>query len=64
MVLLRKYKARLVKDLRQQEGVDYFNTYSYVSRITSIQMLIFIIVIKTLEIYQNDVKNNFFLMVT
>jgi hypothetical protein len=60
MVLLRKFKARLVKDLRQQEGVDYFNTYSYVSRITSIQMLIFIIVIKTLEIYQNDVKNNFF----
>jgi len=31
-----KYKARLVKDFRQQEGVDYFDTYSFMSIITSI----------------------------
>jgi hypothetical protein len=30
-----KYKARLVKDFRQQEGVDYFDTYSFMPRITS-----------------------------
>jgi hypothetical protein len=31
-----KYKARLVKVFRQQEDVDYFDTYSHMLRITSI----------------------------
>ena len=36
-----KYKARLVvKGFRQKEGLDYFDTYSPVTRITSIKMLI------------------------
>ncbi|PHT38854.1 Enoyl-[acyl-carrier-protein] reductase [NADH], chloroplastic [Capsicum baccatum] len=36
-----KYKARLVvKGLKQKEGLDYFDTYSPVTRITSIRMLI------------------------
>ena len=38
-----KYKARLVvKGFRQKEGLDYFDTYSPVTRITSIRMLIVI----------------------
>ena len=36
-----KYYARLVvKGYRQKEGLDYFDTYSPVTRITSIRMLI------------------------
>ena len=32
-----KYKARLVvKGFKQKEGLDYFDTYSLVTRITSI----------------------------
>ena len=35
-----KYKARLVaKGFRQRENVDFFNTFSPVSRITSIRVL-------------------------
>ena len=38
-----KYKVRLVgKGFRQKEGLDYFDTYSPVTRITSIRMLIVI----------------------
>ena len=41
-----KYKTRLVaKGYRQKEGLDFFDTYSPVTRITSIRMLIAIIVI-------------------
>ena len=44
-----KYKIRLVvKGFRQQEGVSYFDTYSPVSRITSIRMLIVIAYINKL----------------
>ena len=36
-----KYKAKLVaKGYRQKEGVDFFDTYSPVTQITSIRMLI------------------------
>lgn len=55
-----KYKARLVvKGYKQQEGVDYFDTYSPVSRITSIRALIAIAAINKLEIHQMDVKTAF-----
>ena len=55
-----KYKARLVaKGYKQKEGLDYFETYSPVTRITSIRMLIVIATLHNLEIHQMDVKTAF-----
>ena len=55
-----KYKARLViKGYKQKEGLDYFDTYSPVTRISSIRMLIAIVAIHNLEIHQMDVKTAF-----
>jgi len=55
-----KYKARLViKGFRQKQDLDYFDTYSPVTRITSIRMLIAIASILNLEIHQMDVKTAF-----
>lgn len=54
------YKARLVaKGYRQREGVDYFDTYAPVARISSIRTLIAISAIKGLHIHQMDVKTAF-----
>ena len=55
-----KYKARLViKGYKQKECLDYFDTYSPVTRISSIRMLIAIAAIHNLEIHQMDVKTVF-----
>ena len=55
-----KYKARLVvKGYRQKEGLDYFDTYSPVMRITSIRVLVAIAAVYGLEIHQMDVKTAF-----
>ena len=55
-----KYKAKLVaKGYKQKEGLDYIDTYSPVTRITSIRMLIAIIALHNLEIHQMDVKTAF-----
>ena len=55
-----KCKARLViKGYKQKEGLDYFDTYSPVTRISSILMLIAIAAIHNLEIHQMDVKTAF-----
>ena len=55
-----KYKARLVdKGFKQLEGLDFFETYSPVTRITSIRVLITIVVLHNLEIHQMDVKTAF-----
>ena len=55
-----KYKARLVvKGYKQREGLDYFDTYSPITRITSIRMLIAITAVYKLEIHQMDVKTAF-----
>ena len=55
-----KYKARLVvKGYRQKEGLDYFDTYSPVTRITSIRMLIALAAVHDLKIHQMDVNTTF-----
>ena len=55
-----KYKARLVaKGFKQKEGLDFFDTYSPVMRITSIRVLIAIATLHNLEIHQMDVKTIF-----
>ena len=55
-----KYKARLViKGFRQKEGLDYFDTYSPVTRITSIRFVLAIAALRNLEIHQMDVKTAF-----
>ena len=55
-----KYKARLVvQGFRQKEGLDFFDTYSPVSRITSIRTIICIAALRNLEIHQMDVKTAF-----
>ena len=55
-----KYKARLIiKGYKQKEGLNYFDTYSPVTRISSIRMLIAITAIHNLEIHQMDVKTAF-----
>ncbi|KAK3040689.1 hypothetical protein RJ639_028385 [Escallonia herrerae] len=58
--VIEKYKARLVvKGYRQKEGLDYFDTYSPITRITAIRILIAIAAINNLEIHQMDVKTAF-----
>ena len=55
-----KYKARLgVKRYRQKEGLDYFDTYSSVTRVTYIRMLIELAAVHDLKIHQIDVKTVF-----
>ena len=57
---IEKYKARLViKGYRQKEGLDYFDTFSPVSRITSIRMILTIAALRNLEVHQMDVKTAF-----
>ncbi|CAM8967414.1 unnamed protein product [Rhodiola kirilowii] len=57
---VEKYKVRLViKGYRQKEGLDYFDTFSPVTRITSIRMIIAIAALRNLEIHQMDVKTAF-----
>lgn len=55
-----KYKARLViKGYKQQHGLNYFDTYSPMSRITSIRILLAIAAMRNLEVHQMDVKTAF-----
>ena len=58
--IMDKYKARLVtKGFRQRENVDFFNTFSPVTRITSIRVLISLTAIHSLVVHQMDVKTTF-----
>jgi hypothetical protein len=55
-----KYNIRfIVKGYKQKEGLDYFDIYSPILRITSIHMLIVIAALNNLEIHQIDVKTVF-----
>lgn len=57
---IEKYKARIVaKGFRQKEGQDFFDTYSPVTRITSIRTLLAVASIYNLVIHQMDVKTAF-----
>ena len=55
-----KYKARLViKGYKQTKGLDYFNTYSSMTRINSISMVLAIYALRNLEVHQLGVKMTF-----
>ncbi|GKE51760.1 zinc finger, CCHC-type containing protein [Tanacetum coccineum] len=55
-----KFKARLViQGFRQKEGIDYFDTYTPVARITTIRLLLALAAIHNLVIHQMDVKTAF-----
>jgi len=55
-----KYKARLVaKGFKQRENIDFFDTFSPVTRITSIRVLIALAAVHNLEVHQMDVKTAF-----
>ncbi|GJX36181.1 zinc finger, CCHC-type containing protein [Tanacetum coccineum] len=55
-----KFKARLViQGFRQKEGIDYFDTYAPVARITTIRLLLALAVVHNLVIHQMDVKTTF-----
>jgi Fe2+ transport system protein FeoA len=57
---LNTFKARLVaKGYRQKEGIDYFDTYAPVARITSIRILFALASIYDLHVHQMDVKTAF-----
>nr|GEX92334.1 zinc finger, CCHC-type [Tanacetum cinerariifolium] len=52
-----KFKARLViQGFRQKEGIDYFDTYAAVARITTTRLLLDLTAIHNLVIHQMDVK--------
>ncbi|GJY29456.1 retrotransposon protein, putative, ty1-copia subclass, partial [Tanacetum coccineum] len=55
----RNEKSLVIKGFRQRGGLDYFDTYSPVTRITSIRMIFAIAVLRNLEVYQMDVKTAF-----
>ena len=55
-----KYKASLViKGYKQTKGMDYFDTYSPVTRINSIRMVPAIAALRNLDVHQMDMKTAF-----
>ena len=55
-----KYKARLViMGFNKKKGIDYFDTYSPVTKIAIIRTLIALASIHDLVVYQMDVKTAF-----
>ena len=57
---IQTFKARLVaKGFKQKEGVDYFDAYALVARITSIRVLLVLASIYKLIVHQMDVKTAF-----
>jgi hypothetical protein len=57
---LQTFKGRLVaKGFKQKEGIDYFDTYAPVARITSIRVLMALASIFDLYVHQMDVKTAF-----
>ncbi|GJZ85618.1 zinc finger, CCHC-type containing protein [Tanacetum coccineum] len=57
---IEKFKERLViQGFKQKSGIDYFDTYATVTRISTIRLLIAIASIHNLIIHQMDVKTAF-----
>ncbi|GKF80773.1 zinc finger, CCHC-type containing protein, partial [Tanacetum coccineum] len=57
---IEKFKARLViQGFRQKSGIDYFDTYALVARISTIRLLIAMTSIHNLVFCQMDVKTTF-----
>nr|GEY01707.1 zinc finger, CCHC-type [Tanacetum cinerariifolium] len=57
---IEKFKARLViQGFKQKTGIDYFDTYAPVARISTIRLLIAMESIDNLIIHQMDVKTAF-----
>ncbi|GJV04378.1 zinc finger, CCHC-type containing protein [Tanacetum coccineum] len=57
---VEKFKARLViQGFKQKSGIDYFDTYAPVARISTIRLLIAMASIHNLIIHQMDVKTAF-----
>lgn len=57
---IKTFKARLVaKGFKQKEGIDYFDTYALVARITSIRVLLALASIYNMFVHQMDVKKPF-----
>ena len=49
----------MIKGYRKTEGLDYFYTYSPVTRINSIRMVLAIAALRNPEIHQKDIKTVF-----
>ena len=49
----------MIKAFKQTEALDYFDTYSLVTRINSIRMVLAIVALINLEVHQIDVKTTF-----
>ena len=49
----------MIKGYKQNEGLDYFDKYSSMTRINSIRMVLEIFALRNLEVYQMDVKTTF-----
>ena len=57
---IQTFKARLVaKGFKQKQGIDYFDTYAPVARITSIRVLLVLASIYDVHVYQMDVNTVF-----
>ncbi|KAK4389625.1 Retrovirus-related Pol polyprotein from transposon TNT 1-94 [Sesamum angolense] len=57
---IEKLKARLViQGFRQRPGIDYFDTYAPIARISTITLLIALASIHNMVIHQMDAKTTF-----